>query len=91
MRRIISRSLWRKLLATVIAMTTFVLLYEVTTFDSRDAVRADSLDPTAPDGWCPSDVQRHRLLQRQDDRRLARPSERESPPPTPPSFRSGAS
>ena len=48
MRRIISRSLWRKLLATLIAMTTFVLLYEVTTFDSRDAVRADTLDPTAP-------------------------------------------
>ena len=48
MRRIISRSLWRKLLATFIAMTAFVLLYEVTTIDSRDAVRADTLDPTSP-------------------------------------------
>jgi 3D (Asp-Asp-Asp) domain-containing protein len=47
MRRIISRSLWRKLLATFIAMMAFVLLYEVTTFDSRDAVQG-AVDPTAP-------------------------------------------
>jgi 3D (Asp-Asp-Asp) domain-containing protein len=48
MKRIISRSLWRKLLATVIAMTAFVLLYEVTTIDSRDASRQGAIDPTAP-------------------------------------------
>ena len=48
MRRIISRSLWRKLLATIIAMVTFVLLYEVTTMDSRDAARRGAVDPTAP-------------------------------------------
>jgi 3D (Asp-Asp-Asp) domain-containing protein len=48
MKRIISRSLWRKLLATVIAMVTFVLLYEVTTIDSRDAARQGAVDPTAP-------------------------------------------
>ena len=47
MKRIISRSLWRKLLATTFAMVTFVLLYEVTTIDSRDAARA-AVDPTAP-------------------------------------------
>jgi 3D (Asp-Asp-Asp) domain-containing protein len=48
MKRIISRSLWRKLLATVVAMVAFVLLYEVTTMDSRDAARAGAVDPTAP-------------------------------------------
>ncbi len=48
MRRIISRSLWRKLLATFVAMVAFVLLYEVTTFDSRDAARQGAVDPTAP-------------------------------------------
>jgi len=48
MKRIISRSLWRKLLATFIAITAFVLLYEVTTFDSRDAAGQTAVDPTAP-------------------------------------------
>jgi len=48
MKRIISRSLWRKLLATIVAMVTFVLLYEVTTMDSRDAARQGAIDPTAP-------------------------------------------
>jgi 3D (Asp-Asp-Asp) domain-containing protein len=49
MRRIISRSLWRSLLATVVAMVAFVLLYEVTMLDSRDtAVGAVAVDPTAP-------------------------------------------
>ncbi len=48
MKRIISRSLWRKLLATFVAMVAFVLLYEVTTIDSRDAARQGALDPTAP-------------------------------------------
>ena len=48
MKRIISRSLWRKLLATFIAVVAFVWLYEVTTFDSRDAARPGAVDPTAP-------------------------------------------
>ena len=48
MRRIISRSLWRKLLATIVAIVAFVLLYEVTTMDSRDAARQGAVDPTAP-------------------------------------------
>ena len=47
MKRIISRSLWRKLLATTVAMVTFVLLYEVTTMDSRDAAREGAVDPAA--------------------------------------------
>lgn len=48
MKRVISRSAWRKLLATIVAMVTFVLLYEVTTMDSRDAARQGAVDPTAP-------------------------------------------
>ena len=48
MKRVISRSAWRKLLATIVAMVTFVLLYEVTTMDSRDAARQGGVDPTAP-------------------------------------------
>ena len=48
MKRVISRSVWRKLLATIVAMVAFVLLYEVTTMDSRDAARQGAIDPTAP-------------------------------------------
>ena len=48
MKRVISRSVWRKLLATIVAMVAFVLLYEVTTMDSRDAERQGAVDPTAP-------------------------------------------
>jgi len=48
MKRIISRSLWRKLLVTFVAIVAFVFLYEVTTFDSRDAARQGAIDPTAP-------------------------------------------
>ena len=48
MKRIISRSLWRTLLATIVAIVAFVLLYEVTMFDSRDAARQGAVDPTAP-------------------------------------------
>ena len=48
MKRTISRSLWRKLLATFVAIVAFVLLYEVTTIDSRDASRQGAMDPTAP-------------------------------------------
>lgn len=45
--RILSRSIWRKLLATFIAVLGFVLLYEATTFDSRDAA-STTADPTGP-------------------------------------------
>jgi 3D (Asp-Asp-Asp) domain-containing protein len=48
MKRIISRSLWRKLLATFVAIVAFVFLYEVTMFDSRDAARRGAVDPTSP-------------------------------------------
>ena len=47
MKRVISQSLWRKLLVTFVAIVGFVLVYEVTMFDSRDAARAGG-DPTAP-------------------------------------------
>src|SRR5262245_3807354 len=44
---IISRSSWRKSLATVIAVAAFVSLYETTTLDSRYAARqATAREPT---------------------------------------------
>ena len=48
MRYVISRSLRRKLTVLCIAVASFVLLYEVTTFDSREVVRQRPVDPTAP-------------------------------------------
>jgi 3D (Asp-Asp-Asp) domain-containing protein len=48
MRRVISRSLWRKLMVTVIAIVGFVLLYEVTMFDSREAGRQELVNPAMP-------------------------------------------
>jgi 3D (Asp-Asp-Asp) domain-containing protein len=48
MRRLISQSLWRKLLVMVLAIAGFVLVYDVTTFDSRNASRQGAVDPTAP-------------------------------------------
>jgi 3D (Asp-Asp-Asp) domain-containing protein len=48
MRRVLSRSIWRKLVATFIAVVGFVLAYEVSMFDSRDAVSAGVIDPTRP-------------------------------------------
>ena len=48
MQRVISRSLWRKLLVTLLAVVAFVLLYEVSMFDSRDARPVAPVDPTAP-------------------------------------------
>jgi hypothetical protein len=54
MPRIISGSLVRKLAATCIAVIGFVLLYEVSVFDSRESnpVREPNsvkvVDPTAP-------------------------------------------
>jgi 3D (Asp-Asp-Asp) domain-containing protein len=48
MRRIISRSLWRKLLVTFVWVVGFVFLYEVSTFDSRQVAARGAVDPTAP-------------------------------------------
>src|SRR5687767_13226719 len=48
MRRVISQSLWRKMMVTLVAVVGFVLVYEVTMFDSRDASRQGGVDPTAP-------------------------------------------
>lgn len=47
-RHLISRSLWRKLAIMCVAIVGFVLLYEVTMFDSRDAAPAAAVDPTLP-------------------------------------------
>ena len=44
-RRVISQSVGRKLLVTTVAILGFVLVYEATTFDSRDASR-QATDPT---------------------------------------------
>lgn len=49
MSRIISRSVWRKLLVTCVAIVGFVLVYEITTSDSREeAPPSGPVDPTAP-------------------------------------------
>src|SRR5262245_58908500 len=48
MRRTISRSTWRSLLATLVAVTGFVLLYEATTIDSVWPWSANPVDPTQP-------------------------------------------
>jgi 3D (Asp-Asp-Asp) domain-containing protein len=48
MRRVISQSVWRKILVTLVAVVGFVLVYEVTTFDSRDTPGQAAVDPTAP-------------------------------------------
>jgi 3D (Asp-Asp-Asp) domain-containing protein len=45
-RRIISQSVGRKLLATTVAILAFVLVYEVSTFDSREAGTVTA-NPTA--------------------------------------------
>ncbi|MBI2187812.1 MAG: 3D domain-containing protein [Acidobacteria bacterium] len=47
-RHLISRSLWRKLAATCIASAAFVLLYDASIFDSRDAAPRGLVDPTLP-------------------------------------------
>jgi 3D (Asp-Asp-Asp) domain-containing protein len=46
--RVISRSIWRKLMATVILVVGFVLAYESTTFDMRGSVPSGIVDPTLP-------------------------------------------
>jgi len=48
MRRVISRSLWLKLTVTVVAIVGFVLLYEVSIFDSRETAPQGLVDPTVP-------------------------------------------
>ena len=48
MRRVISRSLWRKLAVTVGTIVVFVMLYEVSMFDSREAAPRRPVDPTLP-------------------------------------------
>ena len=45
-RRGISRSIWRKVIATLAAVTGFVLLYQATIHDSRSAREAALHDPT---------------------------------------------
>jgi 3D (Asp-Asp-Asp) domain-containing protein len=47
-RHFISRSLWRKLAVTCVACVGFVLLYEVSMFDSREAAPQGIVDPTLP-------------------------------------------
>ena len=48
MQGIISRSNWRKLLATLAAVTAFVLAYEATTMDSLLPFAGRLIDPTSP-------------------------------------------
>jgi 3D (Asp-Asp-Asp) domain-containing protein len=48
MRLVISRSGWRKLTVTLVAMVGFVLAYEVSMFDSRDEAPPGVVDPTLP-------------------------------------------
>jgi 3D (Asp-Asp-Asp) domain-containing protein len=48
MRRVLSRSLGRKLAATCIAVAGFVLLLEVSMFDLRHTGLAEPVDPTLP-------------------------------------------
>jgi 3D (Asp-Asp-Asp) domain-containing protein len=46
--RITFRSSWLKPLATVVIIVAFVMLYEVSMFDSRHAAPRGVVDPTAP-------------------------------------------
>ena len=48
MRHVISRSVGRKLMVTLIAIVGFVLVYEVGTFDSREEAPPGLVDPTRP-------------------------------------------
>lgn len=48
MRLVISRSVWRKLMVTSVAIVGFVLAYEVSMFDSRDEAPPGIVDPTVP-------------------------------------------
>jgi len=48
MQRVLSRSNWRKLGATLVAISAFVLAYEVTTIDSVWPFSGSAVDPTSP-------------------------------------------
>ena len=48
MRRVLSRSTWRKLAVTLVAVSGFVLLYEVTTIDQFLPWQTQLADPTGP-------------------------------------------
>ena len=48
MRPVLSRSLWRKLTVAGIAVIGFVLLYEVSMFDSRGAAPQELMEPALP-------------------------------------------
>ena len=48
MQRVLSRSNWRKLLATLAAVAAFVLAYEATTIDSVWPFAGKAVDPTSP-------------------------------------------
>jgi 3D (Asp-Asp-Asp) domain-containing protein len=48
MRLLISRSLWHKLLVASMAVVGFVLVYDVSTFDSQDVTHGEMGAPTAP-------------------------------------------
>ena len=48
MRRILSRSIWRKIMVTFVAVVGFVLAYESSTFDSRGSTPPGVVDPTLP-------------------------------------------
>jgi len=48
MARIISRSVWRKLMVTLVAIVGFVLAYEISMSDSRNEAPPGVVDPTRP-------------------------------------------
>jgi 3D (Asp-Asp-Asp) domain-containing protein len=49
MRRLLSRSVGLKVVATLVAISAFVLFHQVTAFDSREAAGdTTAVDPTAP-------------------------------------------
>ena len=49
-RRVISQSAWRKLLVMLVAIVGFVLVFEATMFDSREASPRGAVEPAAPAG-----------------------------------------
>lgn len=48
MRLVISRSVWRKLMVTSVAIVGFVLAYEVSMLDSRNEAPQGIIDPSGP-------------------------------------------
>lgn len=45
MRPVLLRSFWRKLTVAAVAVVGFVLLYEVSMFDSREAAPTELVEP----------------------------------------------